>query len=156
MNDEVNADIPAGNEVLLRRLFQDPALHDSRLPDSQDAAQPAVPDEHFVQKVMQDVRAVQHRELLFRIIPAVMTFVGAVLLLSWMLTPFFIQLPALFIQFPALFSQQLPSLLATAWSGAWSALTLSPGSGNLIPLLVLLLALLIPALVDRLPRILKL
>ena len=151
MNDDVNADKPAGNEALLRRLFQDPVLHDSSLPGPQYPVQPAVPDEHFVQKVMQDVRAVQRRELLFRILPAVIAFVGAVLLLNWMLTPFFIQLPALFSQLPAL-SQQLLSLLAADWS----TLTSSPGSGNLLPLLVLLLALLLPALVDRLPRILKL
>lgn len=115
------------NDRLLRELFQD-ATEAPDMPRS---------DEAFVQGVMQKVHRMQMRRLFSETAPWLLA-VAIVAVVSWKLLPQLLRLPTVISEWPAAL---LPALSA-----------LSIGSNTLLPLLALLLALLAPALLDRLPR----
>lgn len=124
------------NDVLLRQLFRDDAL---------DSGSTEV-DEGFIQQVMQDVMARQRRRLLFEGLPLVVTVVTVMTVFMVMLVPFFTQLPSLLAGLSAEAGAPVSELMSLA----------DAGSGSLLPVLVLVLALLLPAVVERAPRLLSL
>ena len=115
------------NDLLLRELFR----------DESEALDTPLGDEVFVQGVMQQVHRLQLRRLFTETAPWLLT-VALVVLASWNFLPQLLALPAAVGDWP---DSLLPQLSA-----------LSIDSSSLLPLLALLLALVAPALLDRLPR----
>lgn len=123
------------DDVLLRQLFHDDAL---------DSGSHKV-DDHFVRQVMQDVKIRQRRRLLFEGLPLLVTVMTVVTVVMVMLLPFFAQLPTLL----AGLSAEAGASLRALWSSQ------DPAGDSLLPVLALILALLLPVVVERAPRLLS-
>lgn len=124
MSDEQGSE-PVGNDALLRRLFRD---------DGQDAPVGAITDAAFIRGVMSRVRRANRRRLLLAVVPGA----GIAALTMLVLAPTL---------------QALPAVLAQAVIGAAEAIPQwSAFDGGLVVLLAVVVALVVPTLVDRLAR----
>lgn len=127
LQDEPALELSAAETAFLTDLFR------VGVGDAEgDAAQEA-----FIQRVMRSVQARQRRALLFDTLPLLM---GAALLMAAMLLPVFDTLPMLL-------AGSLSELPAFITSIEWD-------SGTLLPLAAVLLAALLPGLLDAVTRML--